>query len=179
MWGSFSQRPKKKEKKREDVGSFIHALNGTKTELDACNRWGIMAHQGPPGPRAHSLSYTHTLGAGPGAGPGPRPASQLSTRRRVNGWPSRPPPHHHDPGTAGHVCLSVCGCLRLQTPSRVAVRSAAKQWLRSDSDLRWWKVSYASSIVPPLLPVGFAPKAKTITTSAKASIILECGNWLV
>jgi hypothetical protein len=29
------------------------------------------------------------------------------------------------------------------------------------------------------LPVGFAPKAKTITTSAKASIILECGNWLV
>jgi hypothetical protein len=79
MWGSFSQRPKKKEKKREDVGSFIHALNGTKTELDVCNRWGIMAHQAPPGgpgPRAHSLSYTHTLGAGPGAGPGPRPASQ-------------------------------------------------------------------------------------------------------
>jgi hypothetical protein len=128
----------------------------------------------PPGPRAHSLSYTHTLGAGPGAGPGPRPASQLSTRRRVNAWPSRPPPHHHR-----WTRLPVCLCLRLQTPSRVAVRSAAKQWLRSDSDLRWWKVSYASSIVPPLLPVGFAPKAKTITTSAKASIILECGNWLV
>jgi hypothetical protein len=129
-----------------------------------------------------SLIIVHAHAGGRAWGWAWAPASQPASSRRgrrVNGWPSRPPPHHHDSGTAGHVCLSVCGCLRLQTPSRVAVRSAAKQWLRSDSDLRWWKVSYASSIVPPLLPVGFAPKAKTITTSAKASIILECGNWLV
>lgn len=151
------------------MGSFIHALNGTKTELDACNRWGIMAHQATPGTTA-SLIIVHAHAGGRAWAP----ASQLSTRRRVNGWPSWPPPHHHR-----WTRLPVCLCLRLQTPSRVAVRSAAKQWLRSDSDLRWWKVSYASSIVPPLLPVGFAPKAKTITTSAKASIILECGNWLV